>query len=186
MYQAVDLKIGTIFIYNSEPYKVLDYKHTHMGRGSADVRLKIKGLLSSNVIQVVFSPSDRFEEADLLKKTMQFLYREGETLYFMDQQTYEQIEINVGDMGEEIAFLQDGESYEALLWDEKPINILVPPKVDVEVIDCDPGVKGNSAANMYKSAVVTGGIKVRVPLFIKQGEKIRVDTVNRKYVERAK
>ncbi|MGI5827492.1 MAG: elongation factor P [Patescibacteria group bacterium] len=186
MYQAVDLKSGSVFVYNNEPYKVLDYKHTHMGRGSADVRLKIRGLLTGNVVQVVFSPSDRFEEADLSKKPMQFLYREGDALYFMDPTTYEQVELDVQEMGEEIEFMQDGETYDILFWEGKPINIVIPPKVVLEVTDCDPGVKGNSAANMYKSATVTGGIKVKVPLFIKQGEKIRIDTVNRKYVERAK
>ncbi len=186
MYQAVDLKVGTIFVYNNEPHKVMEYKHTHMGRGSADVRLKVRGLLTGNVLPVVFSPSDRFEEANLTKKSMQYLYREGNTLYFMDPVTYEQIELNAEDMGEEIVFLQDGETYNVVVWDEKPLNIEIPPKVTVEVIECDPGVKGNSAANMYKSAVVTGGIRIKVPLFINQGEKIRVDTIDHKYVERAK
>jgi elongation factor P len=186
MYKAVDLKNGTIFVYNEEPYKVIDYKHTHMGRGSADVRLRIRGLVSGNVISVVFAPSERFEEADLAKKPMQYLYREGDTLYFMNPDTYEQMELLASEMGEETDFLKDGETFEVLFWEDKPLSIIIPPKVDVEVLECDPGVKGNSAANMYKSAVVTGNIRVKVPLFIEQGEMIRIDTVERKYVERAK
>lgn len=186
MLEAVELKIGAIFVYNNEPCKVMEYKHTHMGRGSADVRIKIRGLLTGNVLPVVFSPSERFEEANLTKKPMQFLYREGDVLNFMNPVTYEQIELSKSELGEESDFLQDGETYNVLYWDEKPINIEIPPKIDVTVLECDPGVKGNSAANMFKSAVVTGGIGVKVPLFIKQGEKIRIDTIDRKYVERAK
>lgn len=186
MLSAVDLKIGKIFVYRDEPYKVVEYKHTHMGRGSADVRLKIRGLLSNNVLPIVFNPTEKFEEANLSKKEMQYLYKEDDTLYFMDPVSYEQIEIAKDTLGEEIDFIQDGVTYNVFYWDDKAIGVEIPPKVAVEVIDCDPGVKGNSAANMYKSAVVTGNIKVRVPLFINKGERIKVDTINRKYVERAK
>ncbi|NMC35935.1 elongation factor P [Candidatus Beckwithbacteria bacterium] len=186
MIQATDLRVNTLFEYNDEPCRVLSYKHTHMARGSADVRLKIRGLVTGNVIPLTFAPSDRFEEVSLVKKPMQFLYKEDEALNFMDPQTFEQIEIEASQMGDEIAFLQDGETYNVLYWDEKPLSIEIPPKVVVEILECDPGVKGNSAANMYKDATVTGGIKIRVPLFIKQGEKIRVSTEDRAYVERAK
>jgi elongation factor P len=186
MYSAVDLKIGKIFVYRDEPYKVLTYKHTHMARGSADVRLKIRGLLSGNILPTVFGPNEKFEQANLSKRKMQFLYKEDNTLYFMNPTTYDQIELNKESMGEETDFLQDGETYDLLYWDAQAIGVEIPPKATVEIIDCDPGVKGNSAANMYKSAVVTGGIQIRVPLFIDKGEKIRIDTVGRKYVERAK
>ncbi len=186
MFSAVDLRIGSVFIYRDEPYKVLEFKHTHMGRGSADVRLKIKGILNGSVVQVVFAPGERFEEANLTKKKMQYLYKDGDILYFMDPVSYEQIELNRNELGDEVDFLQDGESYDVAYWDERPISVSVPPKVVVEVIECDPGIKGNSAANMYKSGMVTGNIPVRIPLFIEKGEKIRIDTTDRKYVERAK
>lgn len=186
MYSASDLKNGVIFIYNSEPYKVLDYKHTHMGRGGANISLKVRGLISGNVIPLGLKPSDNFEAADLVKKEMQFLYREEDTLFFMDPISYEQVEIEAQKMDEDIEFMQDGESYPVLFWGDMALSIEIPPKVTVEVLECDPGVKGNSAANMYKSAMVTGKIRVKVPLFIEQGEKIKVDTINKKYVERAK
>lgn len=186
MFQAGELRNGSIFVYNEQPYKVMTFKHTHMGRGSADVRLKIKGLIKGDVLQVVFSPDERFEEADLAKKKMQYLYKEDENYIFMDPISYNQVELNKETMGDDSDFLKDGETYDLLYWGEKPLSIMIPPKIDVEVLECDPGVKGNSAANMYKSAVVTGNIQVRVPLFINQGEKIKIDTVNREYVERAK
>ena len=186
MYQASDLKNGVIFIYNNEPFKVLSYKHTHMGRQGANITVKIRGLISGSVLPVTMSPNERFEQADLKKKKMQFLYREGKELFFMDMKNYEQTEINENVIGDEADFLQDGKDYELIFWDEKPLSIEIPPKIVVEVIECAPGVKGNSAANMYKSAKVTGNISVKVPLFVEQGEKIRIDTVNRKYVERAK
>jgi elongation factor P len=185
MISAVDLRNGAVFEYNGEPYKVMEFKHTHMGRGAADVRLKIRGLVSGNVVPVVFAPSERFEEAALVKTPMQYLYRDEDILYFMNPLTYEQVELSAKEMGDQTDFLQDGETYNILYWGEQPINLEIPPKVVVEVLECDPGVKGNSAANMYKSAVVTGNIPVKVPLFIEQGEKIRIDTTDRKYVERA-
>lgn len=186
MISAVDLRISSVFIYREEPYKVLEFKHTHMGRGSADVRLKIRGILNGNVVQVVFAPGEKFDVANLTKKKMQFLYKDGDSLYFMDPVSYEQIELNKQELGDEVDFLQDGKTYNLAYWDEKPISVEIPPKVVVEVIECDPGIKGNSAANMYKSGVVTGNIPVRIPLFIEKGEKIRIDTTDRKYVERAK
>ena len=186
MISAADLKVGVVFEYNGEPCKVLEYKHTHMARGSADVRLKIRGLISGNVIPVVISPSMKFEEAVLMKKPMQFLYRDREALHFMDPKDFEQIELKSSVMGENSVFLKDGETYEVLYWDEIALDVLVPPKVDLVVMECDPGIKGNSAANMYKSATLAGGVKVKVPLFIKKGEKVRVETANRTYVGKAK
>jgi elongation factor P len=184
MLQGVDLKVGKIFVYEGEPCKVLDYSHTHMARSSADVRLRIKKLVSGSTVPMTCSPSARFEEANLMKKQMQFLYKDGDELMFMDPVSFEQFGIG-SDINEATVFMKDGESYDVLFWDEKALDILVPPKVDVEVVECDPGVKGNSAANMYKSATVEGGIRVKVPLFINQGERIRVDTVGRKYVSRS-
>ena len=143
-------------------------------------------LITGNVLQIVLSPSEKFEEASLDKREMQFLYREDDNLFFMNPKTFEQIEIESKNMGEEIDFLKEGNNYNVLFWDEKALSIEIPPKVVLKVINCDPGVKGNSAANMYKSASLEGEIKVRVPLFINQGDNIRVDTINRKYVERAK
>mgnify|MGYP002079355687 CR=1 FL=1 len=185
MFQGVDLKVGKIFVYDGEPCKVLDYSHTHMARGSADVRLKIKKLISGSTVKMTVSPSERFEEANLMKKPMQYLYQDGDELMFMNPTTFEQFGIPA-DINDATVFMKDGETYEVLFWDEKPLDIMVPPKVDVEVIECDPGVKGNSAANMYKSATIEGGITLKVPLFIEKGEMIRVDTVGLKYVERAK
>ncbi len=185
MIQATSLKIGKIFVKDGEPYKVLDYKHTHMARSSADVRLKIKGLISGNVIPFVVSPSAKFEEASLTKKSMQYLYKDGDNLIFMNPTTFEQFELDQN-INTATVFLKDGENYDILYWDEKALDVIVPPKVDVEILECDPGVKGNSAANMYKNAKILGGINIKVPLFIEKGEMIRVDTVGMKYVERAK
>jgi elongation factor P len=186
MYSAGDLKTGINFIYNDEPCKVLDYKHTHMGRRGADITVKMKGLISGNILQITLSPSDKFKEGDLDKIKMQYLYSEGQTLFFMNPKSFEQVEISAKKMDNDIDFLHEGENYNVFFWEEKALSIEIPPKVVMEIIECDPGVKGNSAANMYKSAMLIGGIKVKVPLFINKGEKIRVDTINRKYVERAK
>jgi len=187
MFQASDLRHGTTFVYQDQPWKVLEYKHTHMGRGSADVRVKIRNLLSGTVKSQVFAPNERFGEAEITKQPLQYLYREGDDLVFMHPTSFEQIQIPVKVVGEMAArFLKEGEEVTIFYWDEKPIDLDLPPKATMTVVEADPGVKGNSATNIYKSAKLENGIVVKVPLFVKVGDKVKVDTRSGEYVERVK
>jgi len=191
MLQASQLRNGTIFVYNGEPFEVLSYKHTHMSRRGADVRVKIRGLVFGKILSENFAPDERFEEAELTKREMQFLYKEGKSLVFMDPKTFEQAEINTEIVGQGANFLIEGEVFPIRFWqeaegEERAIDIELPPSVALEVIDCPPGVRGNSATNVYKPATLSNGITTKVPLFINQGEKVRIDTRTGEYVERAK
>lgn len=185
MIQASELRNGTTFVFRGEPWRVLEYKHTHMGRGSADVRVKVRGLISGTVKSETFAPGERFEEAAIAKQPRQYLYQEGEELLFMHPNTFEQERVKISTVGEaKVPFLKEGEEVAVLFWDEKPIDIEVPPKVVLTVSECDPGVRGNSATNIYKPAKLENGVVMKVPLFVKVGDKVRVDTRNGEYVER--
>lgn len=185
MIQASDLKVGKIFVLQDKLWKVLEYKHTHMGRGAADVRVKIKSLMTQAIKTEVFSSDQKFQEAEIDKKNFKYLYQDDSQLIFMDPVTFEQQSVPVNVIGKKtVSFLQEGEEAALLFWQNKVIDIELPPKMVFEVKECNPGVKGNSATNMFKPAVLKNGITVKVPLFIKPGDKIKIETREGKYVER--
>jgi elongation factor P len=184
MIDASQLRNGTTFVWRDEPWQVLTYQHTHMGRGSADVRVKVRGLLSGTVKSQAFAPNERFEEALITKQPLQFLYREDQELVFMHPQTFEQIKLQAALVGKAAQFLTEGEGASVLYWEDQALGVDIPPKVDLKVVEADPGVKGNSATNIYKSAKLANGIVTKVPLFINPGDTVRIDTRTGEYVER--
>lgn len=185
MLESTELKTNVCFIYKKEPYKVLAYKHTHMGRGGANIKLKAKNLVTGSIINLNFGANDRFDEARIEKKKMQYLYRKQESYFFMDPKSFEQLELTAKMIGDNGAFLQEGEEIELLFWEDKPLDLNLAASVVLKVKQCDPGVKGNSVSNIYKSAVLSNGLKIKVPLFVKEGDKIKVDTRSSEYLERA-
>lgn len=186
MLNATDLRNNTCFLYKGEPYRVLQYKHTHLGRGGANIKVKAKNLLNGIVLNLNFGSNDHFEEVGLTKKKMQYLYHEGENFYFMDPKTFEQIEISKKIVGDQGKFLKEGEIFEVLFWEDKAIDLEMSTSLVFEVIKCDPGVKGDSASNIYKNAQLANGMTLRVPLFIKVGDKIKVDTRTGEYIKKLK
>lgn len=186
MIAATDLKAGATFLRLGKPYQVVKYEHIKMGRGGATVRVTVRNLESGGTEEKTFSSDVKVDEVNTYKKKLQFLYKDAVNSVFMDSKTYEQIEIPLSLLGESSAFLIEGEAVDVLFWDEKPISCELTPKVTLAVAECDPGVKGNSATNIYKPAVLENGLKLKVPLFIKVGDRIRVDTRTGEYLERAK
>lgn len=186
MIAATDLKAGATFLHLGKPYQVVKYEHIKVGRGGATVRVTVRNLESGGTEEKTFSSNVAVDEVNTYKKKLQYLYKTGNGLIFMDSKTYEQIEIPLSLLGESSAFLIEGENVDVLFWDEKPISCELTPKVTLAVTECDPGVKGNSATNIYKQAVLENGLKLKVPLFIKKGDRIRVDTRTGEYLERAK
>ena len=150
------------------------------------MKLSVRNLSTGGLEQKTLSSSVKVEEIETVKKRMQFLYGDSSVASFMDPGTYEQIEIPLEVLGEAINFIKEGEEVDVLFWDEKALSVDIPPKVTLEVSETPPGVKGDTASNVYKPAVLENGLKVKVPLFIKTGDKIRVDTRTGEYVERAK
>lgn len=186
MVAVQDLRSGTTFLLDGHPWIVLKYEHIKMGRGSATIRVKIRNLLTGTTVEKSFVNSARVEDINTARRVMQYLYRGTGTYVFMDPKTYEQVAIADSVIGDSGAFLVDGGQVNVLFWDERPLWIELPPKMEFTVAETDPGIKGNSAANVYKSAKLDNGMTIRVPLFINQGDRLVVDTRDGSYVERAK
>lgn len=181
-----DIRNGTAFMLDGQPYIGLKYEHIKMGRGSATIKIKAKNLLTGATLEKSFINSARVEEVTMERRPMQFLYKDGEEYVFMDPKNFEQVSLAQSIVGDNGAYLQGEVSVNVLFWDEKPLWIELPPKMEFVVSETDPGVKGNSVSNLYKNAKLENGIMTRVPLFIEEGEKIVVDTRDGSYCERVK
>lgn len=181
-----DLRNGVAFLMDGAPYMCLKYEHVKMGRGSATIRIKAKNLLTGATTEKSFINSAKVEDINTLRRPMQYLYFDSAQYVFMDPKSYEQVNISESVAAEEGRYLQEGTQVNVMFWDERPLWIELPPKMEFVIKETDPGVKGNSVSNLYKDAVLGNGMKTRVPLFIKQGEMVVVDTRDGSYVERMK
>jgi elongation factor P len=186
MIKATDLKNGVAFMHFDKPYQVVKYTLIKMGRGGAVVKINARNLVSGSNEEISYSSNNSVEEADTYKKTLQYLYKDGVSAYFMDPGSYEQIEIPLAVLGDQIYFVKDGDNVSVFFWGDKALSVELPPKITLSVSQTDPGVKGNSATNIYKPAILENGLKLKVPLFVNVGDKIRVDTRTGEYIERAK
>ncbi len=184
MLKITDLKPGVIFKFESNPYIVISSEHSKSGRGGAILRSKIKNLLNGAIISRTFKGSDNLEEVQLERKKSQYLYSDNNKHYFMDSQTFEQFEIDKTSLGESSNFLKEGQDIDVILYEEKPINIDIPIKIDLKVTYTEPGFKGNTQSTTFKPAKLETGATVEVPLFINIDDIIRVDTRDGRYVER--
>lgn len=181
-----DIRNGTAFLLDGQPWIGLKYEHIKMGRGSATIKIKMRNLLTGAIIEKAFINSAVVEEISLIRKPMQYLYKDGDNFVFMDPKTYEQASIEAEVIGEQGSYLKEGITVNILFWDERALAMELPPKMEFTVAQTDPGVKGNSVSNLYKPAQLDNGMDIRVPLFINEGERIVVDTRDGSYVERVK
>lgn len=185
MISATQLKNGKTFEYNGKPYLVKKYEHQKIGRGGASVKLTLLNLDSGSPETTTFNSSVKVEEITTSKRPLQYLYRDDEMAVFMDKKTYEQIEVPVKVIKGAMDYIKEEEVVNVLFWDERALSVEIAPKVTMKVIDTTPGAKGNSATNVFKPATLENKLEVKVPLFIKVGDLIRVDTRSGDYVERA-
>jgi elongation factor P len=169
---------------DGEPFTMVYFQHVKPGKGGAFVRTKVKNLKNGRVLEKTFRSGEKVDEADIEDKRMQYLYRDGEQLIFMDQETYDQLPFSVEQVGDSFKYLMENLEVDVMFWRGKPINIELPSFIEVEVSQTDPGMKGDTASGATKPATIASGAVVQVPLFIKEGEKIRVDTRSGEYVER--
>lgn len=186
MLDATRLKSGITFLMDGKPHKVEKYTHQKIGRGGANIKLVLRNLSSGDQEEKTVNPNSRFEEIDTIKKPMQYLYQDSNTATFMDPKTYDQVEVQVKPFENELKFISEGVSVNLLLWEDKVLAIEIPPKMVMKIANTDPGVKGDTASNVYKQAELENGVKLKVPLFIKQDDKVKVDTRTGDYVERVK
>ena len=186
MINSSDLRAGVTFLYNEKPYQVIKYSLIKQGRGGATVKVQVRNLESGAQHEIALSSNVAVDEVNTSKRTLQYLYKDAANAVFMDPKSFEQVEIPLIVLGDAVSYVKEGESVNVFFWEDKALSVELPPKVVLEVVECDPGVKGNSASNFYKPATLSNGLTIKVPLFINTGEKIRVDTRSGEYIERAK
>lgn len=180
-----DLKVGTKILYNNAPYVVVSAQHSKLGRGGGIMRTRLRNLIDGTIIEKTFAGAEKLEPAELETKKAQFLYHDEAGYYFMDSATFEQFLLDKKKLGRLADFLKDGADVDIIYFDNKPINIQLPIKITLEISYTEPGFRGNTATNVLKPATLKTGAQVQVPIFIKEGDKIVIDTRTGKYVERA-
>lgn len=180
-----DIKLGKVVTMDGAPFQVINTDHLQMGRGSAVLRTKLRNLIDGAVREHTFKSGDKIEEADLSRGRANFLYREGEQFHFMNNENYEQFVFDQSQVGDLFNYVKEGDDVDVMYFNGNPVTVSLPTKVDLKVVEAPPGVKGDTAGNATKRVTLETGYELPVPLFIKQGEMIRVNTETGAYVERA-
>ncbi|MBN2494820.1 MAG: elongation factor P [Deltaproteobacteria bacterium] len=186
MYTTTDFRRGLKIEIDGEPFIMLEFQHVKPGKGGAFVRTKLKSLTSGNVLDRTFKAGDKVDKPDLEEKQMQYLYSQADEYFFMDSSSYDQHLIERQHLGGTEDFLQENLQVTVLFHNGRPLTLELPNFVELEVIKTDPGVKGDTASGGTKPATLETQAIIQVPLFINEGDRIRVDTRTRQYVERAK
>ncbi len=186
MISAGDFRNGVTFEMDGQVLQIIEFQHVKPGKGAAFVRTKVRNVISGSVIERTFNPTEKFEQAFVDRREMQYLYNDGELWYFMDNENFEQIPVAEDKLGDDFRFIKEDTTVKVLSYKGSVFGVETPISVVLEITETDPGFKGNTATNTLKPAVLETGAEVRVPLFIEQGEKIKVDTRTGEYIERAK
>lgn len=184
MISVTELRAGTTYEEDGQYLTVLSYEHIKMGRGSANIKVKVRNLKTGSTTEKGYTNGAKVADVPVLKKEMQFLYKDEDSVYFMDPATFEQVSIDIKLVPDHM-YLKEGESFSVSSLEGKPIQVLLPPKMVFKVSETAPGARGNSATNVFKEATLENNIKTRVPLFINTGEFIRIDTRTGAYSEKA-
>lgn len=186
MYQPTDLKKGVVCQIDGKPYRVIEYAQKVMGRGGSIVNVKLKNLIDGSVIPKTFKGQDKIERAEVSNKTVQYLYNDSETFYFMDPESFEQFELGMDIVDSASKYLKEGDTLNLQFFGEKVINVELPKNVYLEVTYAEDVVKGDTTSSVLKDATLETGTVVKVPAFIKTGDLISVDTTTGEYRERKK
>lgn len=186
MILAGDLRKGSKLLYRGEPYVVIDYQHVKPGKGGAYMRTKMKNLISGLVHEETFRSEEKLQVPDLQYKEMLYIYEQDGLYEFLDQDTYEQIALNKEQIEDILPFLKEQSIYTVLYFNDRPIAVNPPLFMELKVTETTPGVKGDTAQGGSKSATLETGLVLQVPLFVNEGDLIKVDTRDSKYIERVK
>lgn len=186
MYQPTDLKKGVVCQIDGKPYRVIEYGQKVMGRGGSIVNVKLKNLIDGSVIPKTFKGQDKIERAEVSNKTVQYLYNDGTTFYFMDPESFEQFELNTDIVDAAASYLKEGDSLTLQFFGEKVINVELPKNIYLEVTYAEDVVKGDTTSSVLKDATLETGLVIKVPAFIKTGDIVSVDTATGEYRERKK
>jgi elongation factor P len=186
MLSITNLKKGVVFQWEGEPFRVVEYNQKVMGRGGSIVNVRIKSLLDGKVLEKTFKGNEQLDSADVTSQTVQYLYSDGATYHFMNQESFEQFEISDELMGDGAGYLKEGDAVTLQFFNNRPITVDLPKNVPLLVTYTEDAVRGDTSSSIQKDAQLETGITVRVPAFIKQGDVISVDTATGAYRERVK
>ncbi len=179
------IRIGSVIRYQGDEYIVLDYKHSHRGRGGATINLKLKNLKTGQVQTFTLRDTDEVESVIVEKKPAIYSYRDGEHYHFLNNETYEDITFNSSDLGEAVYYLKEGMEVLIVYADDRPVGIELPTYVELKVVEAPPGVRGNTVQGGTKPVKLETGKVIQAPLFIEEGDVIKVDTRTGEYIGRA-
>jgi elongation factor P len=185
MLSAGDFRNGLTFEMDGNVFSIVEFQHVKPGKGAAFVRTKIKNAITGAVVERTFNPSDKYPIAYVERKDMQYLYSDGELYYFMDKESFEQLPLNAEKLGDNFRFVKENMDCKVLSFKGNVFGVEPPTFVELQIVETDPGFKGDTATNATKPAKLETGASIRVPLFISEGDKIRVDTRTGEYMERA-
>ena len=181
-----DIRKGLKVLMDGQPYIVTDFQFVKPGKGQAFTRTKLKNMLTGGTIERNIRSSEKLEPADVEDRTLQYIYAEGDMYVFMNSMTGDQVSVHKDAVGDDSGFLIDGIDVVVTIYNGNPVSIALPPHITVQVVETEPGVRGDTATNVTKPAKISSGASVAVPLFVNQGDWIKVDTRTRSYLERAK
>jgi len=184
MVSAGEFRKGITIEIDGQVWTIVDFQHVKPGKGAAFVRTKIKNIMTGNVLERTFNPTERYPKAHVEKKEMQYLYSDGELYHFMDMETYEQLALNFDKVEDALPYIKENMLVQMKFFKGDPFSVDPPNFVELEIVETDPGFKGDTATAGNKPAVLETGAKVNVPLFINQGDVIRIDTRTGEYMER--
>ncbi|MFH1233745.1 MAG: elongation factor P [Patescibacteria group bacterium] len=185
MLSLKEIKIGKLIKINDEPFVVIKAEHHKMGRGGAVLKTKLKNLINHNVIEKTFQGNDKADEAITETKKANYLYKTDTEVCFMNNETYEQFSLPIEQIGEILKFLKEGTDVDILYFQNNPVAVNLPIKIELKVISAPPGVKGNSAGNVTKVIELETGAQINAPMFINEGDIVKINTDTGEYVERA-
>ena len=185
MFNVNDIKNGMTISYEGNVYQVVEFQHVKPGKGSAFVKTKLKNLRTNSTQEITFNAGIKLEKANVTKRALSYLYNDGDTYVFMDNSTYDQLELNKSKVADYVKFLKEGLNVEVMSFDGEVIGISLPEKVSYKVIETEMAVKGNTTSGAQKDATIETGYTVKVPLFIENGEEIIITTSDGKYSSRA-
>lgn len=183
-FETSDFRKGLKILHNGQPYSIVDFQHVKPGKGNQFTRTKLRNLMTGSVLEVTYRSGERVEDAEVEQRTMQFLYADGPTYHFMDQKTYDQVEIQEDVIGSAKDFILPEMNAEVVFWRGRPVTAEIPQHVELKIEYCEPGVRGDTATNVTKPATLETGATVNVPLFINIGDTVKVDTSTGSYLER--
>ena len=186
MISAGELRKGVTFEHDGQVFTVIDFLHVKTGKGAAFVRTKVRNVISGGVTDITFNPTVKLQDVVIDRREMQYLYSDGELYYFMDQETFEQIPLSFEQVEGAIKYLKENMFAVIKFYKDAAFSVEAPNFVELQITETDPGFKGNTATNTLKPATVETGAIIQVPLFVNEGEVIRIDTRNGEYMERVK